>query len=213
MPSNPRFTRAAKFAVCLAVAAALCWAYPPIRIVRIDASKPTSSRAALSASTFWDEQLVPAAKKATDAKTLLAEIHRDPKSARQKYGRSVGLGGSCYFFLAGSGRVLSKRADAIEIQVDPAANGADLVIDTRNVFGNAIRDGCGLLNINTFPNSRDYNDLSAALNQIVETRVFPMLNERAVVGAELTFGGVCEVDDDTDLRGPLHVILIFAEAR
>jgi len=65
-----------------------------------------------------------------------------------------------------------------------------------------------LLNVNDYPNSQDFNNISEALNHIVETHVLPVLREQAKVGAVLRFSGCAEVNDEsTDLK-PLRVIPI-----
>ena len=79
------------------------------------------------------------------------------------------------------------------------------------LFGNAIRDGTGLLNVNDYPNSQDFNAISEALNHFVETRVQPQLREIAKVGATIRFVGCAEVNDEsTDLK-PLRVVPVLAE--
>ena len=81
------------------------------------------------------------------------------------------------------------------------------------VFGNALRDGTGLLNVNDYPNSQDFNAISEALNHIVETRVLPKLREQAKVGATISFAGCAEVDDESSDLKPLKVIPIQTEAQ
>jgi predicted lipoprotein len=79
------------------------------------------------------------------------------------------------------------------------------------LFGNTVRDGTGLLNVNDFPNSQDFNAISEALNHLVETRVQPKLREQAKVGSVVAFAGCAEVNDgSTDLR-PLRVVPVSVE--
>ena len=79
------------------------------------------------------------------------------------------------------------------------------------VFGNAVRDGTGLLNVNDYPNSQDFNDISAELNKLIETRVQPKLRERAKVGATIRFTGCAEVSDESTDLHLLKLIPIQAE--
>ena len=84
----------------------------------------------------------------------------------------------------------------------------EVVLPVGLLFGNAVRDGTGLLNVNDYPNSQDFNDISQALNRIIETRVLPSLRERAKVGATVRFVGCTEIADESgDLR-PLRVVPI-----
>ena len=87
----------------------------------------------------------------------------------------------------------------------------EVSLQTGLLFGNAIRDGTGLLNVSDYPNSQDFNAISEALNRLVETRVQPKLREAAKVGAMIRFVGCAEVgDESTDLK-PLKVVPVLAE--
>ena len=48
---------------------------------------------------------------AVDAKALLAAIGQNREAARKKFGHSPGLGGTYYYFVAGTGHVLSNKDD------------------------------------------------------------------------------------------------------
>jgi predicted lipoprotein len=83
---------------------------------------------------------------------------------------------------------------------------ADILLPTGLLFGNAVRDGTGLLDASAFPNSQNFNDLSSELNRIVETTLLPQLREQAKVGAKISFAGCAELgDEDTDVK-PVKVI-------
>jgi predicted lipoprotein len=86
-------------------------------------------------------------------------------------------------------------------------------LQTGLLFGNALRDGPGLLSVSDYPNSQDFNGISEALNHIVETRVLPKLREQARVGGKIFFAGCAEVDDESSDLKPLKVVPIQAEAR
>jgi len=101
--------------------------------------------------------------------------------------------------------------DEISLAVKEGSTNAEVSLQTGLIFGNALRDGTGLLNANDYPNSQDFNDISAALNHIVEMRILPKLREQAKVGAKISFVGCAEVDDaSTDLK-LLKVIPIQTE--
>jgi predicted lipoprotein len=83
-------------------------------------------------------------------------------------------------------------------------------MDIGPVFGNAVRDGTGLLNPSDYPNSQDFNAISSALNHLVETRVLPKLRD-AKAGMSVRFAGCAEVDDESTDLHPLHVAPIVVE--
>jgi predicted lipoprotein len=101
---------------------------------------------------------------------------------------------------------VSVDSKGVGLVVGEGAEGPDVVLPTGMVFGNATRDATGLLDMNAFPNSQDYNAISTELNHLVETRVLPDLRDRAVVGQEIRFVGCAEVSNDAKRRRPLKVV-------
>ena len=85
----------------------------------------------------------------------------------------------------------------------------DVVVETGPVFGNTIRDGSGLLDVNDFPNSRDFNAISSEINRRVEEHVIPILKEKAAPGASIHFAGCVDVaNPETDLK-PLRLVPVM----
>jgi predicted lipoprotein len=155
---------------------------------------------------FWAGRLIPGATRAVDAAELVAVVHRDRQSARREYGRSVGLGGVYYYFVKGIGRVVSVEKDSVGLSLGDGQSQVQVSLQAGNIFGNAVRDGTGLLNVNDFPNSQDFNALSSEINRRIEQQVLPGLRKRAVVGATVRFVGCAEImDEDMDLH-PLRIV-------
>lgn len=161
------------------------------------------------AETFWTGKLLPAiSSSSVKAEVLLPAIKADAAAARKKYSHGAGLGDTYFYFVSGSGRATSVSNDEISLRVTNGGNDAEVSIQTGLIFGDALRDGSGLLNPSDFPNSQNFNDISAALDHIAESRIIPALREQAKVGATISFAGCAEVDDEsTDLK-PLKVIPI-----
>ena len=204
--------RAVRWFIAITIIASVCWLFPLFHVVPLKtaaAEKATEKFDATSfAENFWTEKLLPAAHKAVGADVLLTAIQKNSANAKTNFSRSVGLSDSYFYFLRGDGKIISVSDDAMAIAVTENSTNADVALQTGLVFGDAIRDGTGLLNASDYPNSQDFNDISAALNHIVETRVLPKLHEQAKVGAKISFAGCAEVDDEsTDLK-PLKVIPI-----
>ena len=191
-------------------AAALLYFLPPFRVVPLRRDGQRGATAAFDAAAyvdrFWPERLIPGAAKAVDAAELVAAIDADPDAARRNYGRKVGLGGSYIYFVKGTGRVVSVDADAVGLALGDDRSRAQISLQAGFIFGNATRDGTGLLDVSDFPNSQDFNAVSSDLNRRVEEQVLPELRKKAVVGQTLRFVGCAEiVDEDLDLR-PLPVV-------
>ena len=204
--------RAARWFIAIAIIASICWLFPLFHVVTLKTATTEKVAgkfdATVFAENFWAEKLLPAASKTVSADVLLSAIQANPSSAKTNYSRSVGLSDSYFYFLHGEGKIISVSDDAVSISVTENSTNVQIALQTGLVFGDAIRDGTSLLNVNDYPNSQDFNDISAALNHLVETRVLPKLREQAKVGAKLSFAGCAEVDDEsTDLK-PLKIIPI-----
>lgn len=206
--------RALRWLIGISVIAALGWWFPLFHIVplkTVTAEKAAATFNATSfAESFWTNQLAAAAVKAVKAGVLIPAINADSAAAKTNYSRTVGMGDAYFYFLTGTGRVVAVSDDEISLAVTPTATNAEISIQTGLVFGNALRDGTGLLNASDYPNSQDFNDLSAALNHIAETKVLPKLHDATKVGATVAFAGCAEVDDESSDLKPLKLIPIQA---
>jgi predicted lipoprotein len=204
--------RVVRWFITTVVVAGICWLFPLFHLVPLNTVKAEEAAAKFDATqfveTFWTNKLQPGIEKAIAAKSLLIEIQSDPATAKRKFSRSVGLSESYFYFLSGEGRVVAVSDDGISLAVTDKSTNAEVLLQAGLIFGDAIRDGTGLLDPSTYPNSQDFNDISAALNQIVETRVLPDLKREAKAGVTISFAGCAEVDDEsTDLK-PLKVVPI-----
>jgi predicted lipoprotein len=195
----------------------LCRVFPLFHIVPLERAIAKKAKAAFDptefAETFWNERLLNSLAQAVPAQTLIPAIQSDPAKARKKFSRSLGLSDSYFYFVAGRGRVLAVTEDEIALAVSEGATTAEVSLQVGLLFNNAVRDGTGLLNVNNFPNSQDFNALSEALNHIVETRVQPALREQAIVGGVIQFVGCAEVDDETMDLKPLKIVPLQAEVQ
>lgn len=187
----------------------LCVVFPPVRIVsrhRIQARvAATVFDARAFVATFWTNQLLPACSRAVDAHALLVALRTNPAMAGRELGRCFGVGRQWYFFLRGAGRVLDVCPDAVALGVDDDPE-PDVLIELGPVFGNTVRDATGLLDVNRFPNSQDFNQISAELNRKIETEVLPLVRAGAQPGRVVRFCGCAEVDPESGKLLPLRVI-------
>lgn len=195
--------------------AVLLYFFPLFRIVRLTETGRNSADAAFDAAAFvdqfWTERLVPGTARAVDAAELIAAVERDRESARRTYGRSVGLGSVYYYFVKGAGRVVSIEKDSVGLSLRADQSAVQVSLQTGNIFGNAVRDGTGLLDVNDFANSQDFNALSSEINRRIEKQVLPALRKHGAVGDHIRFVGCAEImDEATDLY-PLRIVPIVVE--
>lgn len=192
----------------------LLYLVPPFHIVPLEAVRSESAAAAFDAGsfveTYWTELILESADRAVDAGELLAAFEADPADAVQRYGHRLGLSGASSYFVSASGHIIAVDDRSIAIALDDG-DAAAVVIETGPLFGNAVRDGSGMLDVSDFPNSQDFNALSSEINRRVEERVFPELRERAAIGVVVKFVGGVEIADEEKNFSPLKLVPVVVE--
>lgn len=182
---------------------------------RLDKAKEQAENKAFDpaeyARDFWDNKLMKNLDRAVDAQMLLELLNTDIKRAREKYGRTLGISSVCCFLLSGRGTVISMNEDGVFVSIKSLPVDADIIIATNYIFGNAVRDSCGLVDAAEFPNSRNFNNISEQINKIVATDVIPPFLEKVDQGITVRFVGAAEVSEDEPEIRPLYVIPILLE--
>lgn len=161
--------------------------------------------------TFWNEQLIPGASQAVEVSQLMEEIKQDHQAARDAHGRSLGLSDTYFYFLSGTGHVISVEKDAVGLSVDDDSTRVQVLLGTGLIFGNAVRDGTGLLDVNDFANSQDFNAISTEINRRIERDVLPKLRQKATVGSTIRFVGCAQITDEGTDLSPLRVVPFIGE--
>ena len=69
-------------------------------------------------------------------------------------------------------------------------------IATEYIFGNAVRDASGAIDINTFSNSMDFNNVSAEINRIIREKVIPPFRCKVKKGDRVEFTGAIELNQE-----------------
>lgn len=210
--TTPRRNQWIGWTMALGAVAAGLWFVPLFHVVPLQIARDAPAAAAFDAEAFveklWREDLLRPDLRAVDASELV-KLLRENNAAATELGRRLGLSRTTCYFVAGTGRIVSVASDSVSIVIDGDA-APSVVIETGPVFGNAIRDGSGLLDVSAFPNSQDFNAISTALNRRVEEQVLPELRARACIGARARFVGGAEVDDPASAL-PLRVVPIRIE--
>ena len=208
-----------KCAVCIVASLVLlgvvCKFFPFFHIVSLQRAETEKTAGTFDAvkftDEFWSEKLLKSFDRAADAKELLAAINSSPAAAQKKYAHALSLGGGYFYYLRGEGRILATNDDTVTLAIGANATNAEVVLETGLTFGNAVRDGTGLLNASDYSNLQDFNNISAELNKLVGIHVCPKLRADAYVGATVKFVGCAEVDDETTDLHPLQVVPVQAE--
>jgi predicted lipoprotein len=106
----------------------------------------------------------------------------------------LGIGNIRYFLVKGEGMIKAIDENTTTISYTSDTTQKQLDIATEFVYGNAIRDASGLININEFNSTMDFNNVSAEINKIVRTEVLPSFKTKAKVGDKVRFSGAMELN-------------------
>ena len=146
------------------------------------------------AQTFWSTKLIPSLNKAIDIAKLSAMLSTDPEKTFDTYSHALGIGNLRYFLVTGKGTITSINEDDVSILLDSSKQ--SITVATEYIFGNAVRDATGLININEFNNTMDFNNVSAELNKIIREKVLPSFKQQAKKGDKIEFVGAIELNKE-----------------
>jgi predicted lipoprotein len=181
----------------LTVAAIVFVAYNSVYFKSLDEVKAASAIKQFDAKSyarnFFDKKLLPGIDKAIEIDTLLKLVKSDPGNAFQTYSNALGIGNIRYFLVKGEGIItaIGENTTTISYTSDTTQK---LDIATEFVYGNAIRDASGLININEFNSTMDFNNVSAEINKIVRAEVLPPFKLKSKVGDKIKFSGAIELN-------------------
>ncbi len=198
-------SKSLKYIIGITAAVLLCYLSLDIRdLEKYRATTgPVVKNATDYATEFWNNTLPLCITSATELGSLLELLNDSPESAFQKYGRKLGISGTYYFMVRDKGIIDRIEAEYIVVNLDDQKK-IKIAIDF--IFGNAVRDGSGKVNINDFTNMTDFNDVSVAINKLVKENVVKPLRDSAMTGRTLEFAGAMEISEgNVDLS---EVVLI-----
>lgn len=159
----------------------------------VKASATKQFDAAKYARNYLNTQLIPAANKAPQADDLLALLKSQPDTAFKKYSHGLDIGNIRFFMVQGQGIVTSvDENDVYVLTKDKQA----IKIAIEYVFGNALRDAPGLININDFATTIDLNNTAAEVDKIVKTEIVPPFKSKVKAGDKITFAGAFELNQE-----------------
>lgn len=146
--------------------------------------------------SFWDNQLMPGLDKAIDISHLLSLLHTASDSAFQHYSHALGIGNIRFFLTEGQGEVTAINENEVTVLVKAPSGQHEIKVATEYIFGNAVRDASGSIDINAFDNTMDFNNVSAEINKIIRKEVLPPFKARVQQGNMVQFTGALELNKE-----------------
>src|SRR5437762_2853598 len=154
----------------IAIVVILVIAYNSVYFKKLDEVKASQTakefNAETYAQTFWNNKLLPNLNKAIELTQLTVMLSTDTSKTFETYSHALGIGNLRYFLVKGKGQIIAVNEDDISVLLQTDTTKQTITIATEYVFGNAVRDATGLIDINEFSNTMDFNNVSAELNKI-----------------------------------------------
>jgi predicted lipoprotein len=149
--------------------------------------------AAKYARNYLKTQLIPFAGTAPQAGELLAMLKSRPANAFKTYAHGLDIGNIRFFMVQGQGVVISVDENDVYVLTKDKQT---IKIALEYVFGNALRDAPGLININDFTNTMNLNNIAAEVDKIVRTEVLPPFKSVVKKGDAISFAGAFELNQE-----------------
>jgi predicted lipoprotein len=181
-------------------------------IKKLDEHKAADTTVLFNADEYardvWNNKLPLAVKDAPEIDPLIDMLNNEPQKAFEEYGRKLGISKTYYFLTRGKATVGTVEDEFIRVNTGPEKQ---VKIATAFIFGNAVRDGSGVVDIDEFVNMTDFNNVSVVLNNIIREEVAAKLKSKVKPGMRVDFTGAFEIKQDEINTDSIRIIPVSAE--
>jgi hypothetical protein len=167
-----------------------------------------SFEASSYANNFYHNKLLPHHEAAIEISKLISLLKTEPAKTFKKYSHALGIGNIRYFLVQGEGIITSIGEDAVTLSLGNDLVKTECIIATEFVYGNAIRDASGLMNLNDFSNPSDFNRVSEEINKIVRREVVPPFKAKVKQENVVKFIGAIELNQAHLILDSIEIIPI-----
>lgn len=160
------------------------------KLSAVRAATPAAFDATTFSKKLFNEQLPGRIQSAVPLDSLLQALQTNPAQAFEKYTNALAIGNIRYGLIQASGRVTAINDDEVTIQVGKVP----VHLATEYIYGNAIRDASGLVDVKDFVNTTDLNNISESLNKQVREEVLPPFKKAVQKSDSVWFAGALELN-------------------
>lgn len=146
------------------------------------------------AQQLWKEQLPAKLDSAISLIALMQAVTADPVAAFEQHTHALGIGNYRYALVKLDATVTAITEDDIRLQFNAGDSLLEALLATEYIYGNAIRDASGLVDIRDFPNTTDLNNISEELNRIVRSSVVPAFRQQVKTGNKVQLVAAVELN-------------------
>jgi len=144
----------------------------------------------LFVNSIWEKELINVYDSATDLTELIAMLNEDPELTFRDQANALGIGNIGYFRVKGEGTVMRVTENNVLLKVA----GQIVELETEFIFGNAVRDASGLVKVNDYDLTSDFNSISESINDRIRREVIPNFRAKVEEGNTVSFNGALELN-------------------
>ena len=184
-------------------------AYKSVYVKRLSEMKVVTDEkfdAATFSKKLWDEKLPAKLGGAVELTIFISAAQANPADAFSKYTNALGIGNYRYAMIKTEGIVTNINEDDITLQTKMGDSLMIVKLATEFIYGNAIRDASGLVDIKDFPNTMDLNNISEELNKMVRKTVLRQFKAAVKKGDKVIVTGAIEIHKEHVKWSELEII-------
>ena len=143
---------------------------------------------------LWEEKLPAKLDSAMELTEFIKSVQLNPSDAFSKHSNALGIGNYRYALVKTGAVVTELGDDDNTLQINSGDSVMIVKLATEFIYGNAIRDASGLVDVKDFPNTMDLNNISEELNRTVRKTVLPSFKEKVKKGDKINVTGAIEIN-------------------
>jgi predicted lipoprotein len=184
----------------LAVVVIALVAYKSVYFEKLSARKNNTTATAFDAVAFskklWTEQMPARLDSAIALSTLIDAVNKNSGTAFNEYTNALAVGNYRYALVKLDAVVAEVKEDEVLINIQAGDSLLQATIAAEFIYGNAIRDASGLVQVKDYPNTSDLNSISEALNKIVRSEVLPSFKPAVKKGNTISAVAAVELNKE-----------------
>lgn len=184
-------------------------AYKSVYVKKLSEMKVAADKkfdAVAFSKELWEEKLPARISTAVDLSMFIKAAQSNPADALSKYTNALGIGNYRYALIKTEGIVTEINDDDMTLQVKLGDSLMTVKLAIEFIYGNAIRDASGLVDVKGFPNTMDLNNISEELNQRVRKTVLPPFKTAIKKGDKILVAGAIEIHKEHIKWNELEII-------
>lgn len=172
--------------------------YKSVYVEKLSTHNTRTAKKELDVKAFvrqlWEKEFPAKIDSAVSLPVLIQAVTVNKAEALAEYTHALAIGNYRYALVTSKVVVKEVREDDILLAVQSGDSTITMKLATEFIYGNAIRDASGLVQVKDFPNTADLSSISEALNGIVRTELVPAIKGKIKTGAELELVAAIELN-------------------